>query len=198
MSPQTGHVIALDPASEAHFRRALLLASRYLGKTAPVDLLTLGATMFIRSAKKRTPGPPDTEKKRELRRREPTGRQRAPWVIVRLHRGTERLIPSMIGERDKRRKIRRRGLAKEHWSWMRLRLIKRFGGKTFPGVRRSAVQTVTDRRRRSQPAVVLESRLDYINKIAPNLAREALSAAARGIEHRIDRKVTRELQRIWT
>ena len=164
----------------------------YLRKSQP-ETIKLAADMFTRSAAARCkPG----QKMRRVMAAPPGSK--LPWLIeVHTQRQGTLLVPSADGRKDKRAKITRRGLLRNSWWWLQKQVRGAPAQSAVPGVPVDAAVESEKKLDGDTPFIELVNKLTYAAKAAPGVVETAMATAARGIQHRIDRVVGKQAERLW-
>lgn len=181
----------ITPASMAAMNRAIANVQQYLHKSGP-ESIKFAADMFTRSAAARCkPG----QKRRKVTAL--PGRNSA-WLIETYTQQQGRThVFSTDGTKDKRVKIARRGLLRASWWWLQKQIRGVPAKSNITGV---PVDTAVETERAlagDNPFIELTNKLKYVAAAAPGVVTVAMATAARGIQHRIDRVVSKQAERLW-
>ena len=181
----------ISPASIAAMNQAIANVQTYLRKSGP-EAVKFAADMFTRSAAARCkPG----QKKRRVERI--PGRKNGWLIEVYTQRQGMQRVFSATGPSDKRASIQRRGLLKMSWWWLQKQVRGKPAQSTVTGVPvASAVETARQLAGVS-PVIEMTHKLRYLSKAAPGVVDVAMATAARGLQHRIDRQVAKDAEKLW-
>ena len=181
----------ITTASLNDMTRAMRDVQTYLRKSQP-ETLKMAADMFTRSAAARCkPGA-------KTRRVEKIEGRRNAWLIeIHTQRNGIEKVFSRTGRKDPRAKIARRGLLQRSWWWLQKQVLGRPTKSDIPGV--PVAQAVDSKKGLTgdNQFIELTNKLRYIHKAAPGVADVAMATAARGIQHRINRVISKQAERLW-
>lgn len=182
--------VTITPDSAAAMMRAMRDVQKYLKKSEP-ETLKFCADMFCRSAAARCkPG----QKRRQVF---PPAVAGQPWLIqVYSQRGVT-MVPSTEGRKDKRVKIERRGLLRQSWWWLQKLVRGKREVSRIPGVPVGSAVAEDQKLSGDAQFIELANKLSYVAKAAPGVSDAAMATAARGVQHRIDRVVGKQAERLW-
>lgn len=181
----------IAPASMAAMNSAIANVQTYLHKSGP-DSIKFAADMFTRSAGARCkPG----QKRRKVTAL--AGRKNAWLIEVYTQQEGRTHVFSATGPKDKRAKVPRRGLLRASWRWLQKQVRGVPAKSDMPGVPVDAAVETDRKLAGDNPFIELTNKLKYVAAAAPGVVTVAMATAARGIQHRIDRVVAKQAERLW-
>ena len=186
-----------DPASVQAFQQALNDVE-VVGRKSAAQAVQFASIKFVQSgraasklSKPRREVEPVPVRPSENRRRAGT-----IWRIVVKHQNKPDTYFYTDSKSDPRRKIQNRGVAKNAWSGALARMNKAAGKQYANGVGRN-LGTAHLRLKGSDPAITIFNNVRYLEKAYPGIGSLAMRKAAAGMQHQLDQKVSRELERAW-
>lgn len=102
-------------------------------------------------------------------------------------------------KKDPRREITTRGMAKNSWAWLMVKIYSkgakpRYGGKDGRRASRKFI-SMKKRLKAFNPSVEIENRISYMLKVFPDVVRIALRKANKGVAYKIKHGLNRYYKR---
>lgn len=121
-----------------------------------------------------------------------------PYFIVFLHQKRGPKYVPTDSKSDPRRRIRRRGLARQTWNWMFAGIAPAgqeaaYHGKTRPGT----IVKVSSNIRPVRPSVEYANKLRYMEISNPRIHEVALGKASRRMQKLLDLNIKSRFERTW-
>lgn len=187
-------------SSLQEMNRAIRSLETVGGKSA-VQAVQYAALKFAQSgraqsklSKARRKIEPNTGQHSNLKSRKTHGAQ---YRIVVKHQGKPDTYLPTNRKSDPRRKIKNRGVAKNSWSGV-LAKMHRASGRNYANGSGRGLGTAEQRLRGANPFITIINRVKYLENAYPGIGSIAMQKAARGMQHQLDNKVARDLQRGWS